>query len=92
MQKKEMRTLEIGKIYRHFKGNAYQVLMLAKDSEIPDRSLVIYQGLYGNKDIYARELNMFLSPVDKQKYPEVEQYYRFEYDELLNQETNLKLK
>ncbi|MDD2518675.1 MAG: DUF1653 domain-containing protein [Bacilli bacterium] len=74
----EKRTVEIGKIYRHFKGKDYQVLAIANDSEDHLRQVVVYQALYGDKLIWIRELEMFLSLVDKEKYPDVNQKYRFE--------------
>lgn len=53
-------------------GNYYHI------KEVDDDKLVLYRSLYDGTGIYGRPRKMFLSPVDKEKYPNVKQYWRME--------------
>lgn len=67
----------VGKRYRHFKGSIYVVTDIAVHSETAEL-IVIYKSFDKPSLVWARPLDMFLSEVDKKKYPEVEQKMRFE--------------
>ena len=64
----------VGKTDRHFKGTLYKVMAIAKNSETLEDMVV-----YAHDDkVWVRPYNMFIEKVDKEKYPDVEQEYRFE--------------
>lgn len=77
------RKVKIGGIYKHFKGHIYKVLLIAYDSENYNEEnkalsrVVVYQNI-DNNDCWVRPYEMFNSLVDKKKYPDVDQKYRFE--------------
>ena len=71
------RKIETKKIYRHFKGDLYFVEDIAIHSETRE-NYVVYRALYGEQKLFIRPYDMFNSLVEKDKYPDVKQKYRFE--------------
>ena len=74
-------TPNTGEIWKHFKGNCYTILAVGHHSETKERMVVYYDTSGKNSTINnpcIRPLDMFMSEVDHEKYPDVKQKYRFE--------------
>ena len=76
-----MEQIQLGRVYRHFKGDYYLVEAIARNSETGE-DCVVYRKLYGDGGLWVRPLAMFLSEVDHENYPDCKQQYRFELLEL----------
>ena len=76
-----MREVLIGRIYRHFKGDYYLVEGIARDSETGE-DVVIYRKLYEDGALWVRPKVMFLEEIDRTKYPNAKEKYRFELQEV----------
>jgi len=88
---KNTQTFVPGTIVQHFKRTLldentlkkqplmylYEIIGSATDTET-EAEVMVYRALYGTRQMYVRPLEMFLSPVDREKYPNAGQIYRFE--------------
>ena len=69
---------KFGEVYKHFKGKLYRIVGIARDCTNDDtKQVVVYKSLDG-KRLCTREIHEFMSPVDKQKYPDCKQRWRFQ--------------
>lgn len=82
-----MREIKVKGIYKHFKGDYYLVEDVATFTET-DEVCVVYRALYGERKLWVRPLEMFLSEVDHEKYPHVTQKHRFELQDIPSVATN----
>lgn len=69
-----------GKVVRHFKGMRYLCIGIALNTETDEHEMV-YMALYDEYKLLTRPLTMFMSKVDKEKYPDAKQEFRFELEE-----------
>ena len=81
LQEDIMNRLILKRVYRHFKGDYYLVEDIARHSETGEE-MVIYRKLYGDGSLWARPMDMFLAEVDRVKYPDCPQQYRFELQQI----------
>lgn len=65
-------------VWRHFKDNAYKIIACPVMHTETGEIYCVYQALYGSYGIYCCPLDMFMSEVDHEKYPQIGQKYRFE--------------
>lgn len=65
-----------GQVYRHFKGTLYKVVAVAVHTETEEK-LVVYQSVENPGRVFARPLEMFMSDVDRFRYPLIRAKYRF---------------
>jgi len=70
------RKIKLNGLYKHFKGTYHKIICIAKDSETLEEKVIYTHEDTG--EIWVRDKEMFLSKVDKEKYPDIEQVYRFE--------------
>ena len=84
-----IRDIKSGDIVRHFKRQwcnpielsnrkyLYEIIGIAEHTETSEK-FVCYRAMYGDKKLYCRPYEMFMEKVDKEKYPEAMQEYRFD--------------
>jgi len=75
----EERDIKIGETYRHFSGNYYRVICIAIDTTSENNEeVVVYESLNKTSTVFTRPVKLFNELVDKKKYPEALQEYKFE--------------
>ena len=74
---------QAGEIWHHFKQNDYKIIACPVTHTETREQYCVYQALYGDYGMFCRPLDMFMSTVDREKYPQLEQKYRFEKEAAL---------
>ena len=77
-----------GEKYLHFKNKLYQIIAIAQHAETGEK-MVVYQALYGTFQTYVLPWFIFVSSGDKQKYPQAQQKYCFQWVEFKKEEQEL---
>ena len=68
-------------VWCHFKDKLYRIVTIAQHTETEEQ-MVVYRAMYGAEGYFVRPLDMFMSEVDREKYPDVEAKWRFEKSDL----------
>lgn len=68
-------SIKLG-FYKHFKGNRYQVIDIARHSETLEQ-VVVYRALYGDKGLWIRPLDMFEETIER----DGKTFKRFQYED-----------
>ena len=64
-------------VWRHFKDKLYRLVTIAQHTETEEQ-MVVYRAMYGAEGYFLRPLDMFMSEVEREKYPDVEAKSRFD--------------
>lgn len=76
-----MKEVLINRVYKNYKGDYYIVVDIAINSENLEK-MVCYRGLYGDGPLWVRPYSEFIEEVDHKKYPQYDQKYKFELQEI----------
>lgn len=76
-----MKEVLINRVYKNYKGDYYIVVDIAINSENLEK-MVCYRGLYEDGPLWVRPYSEFIEEVDHKKYPQYDQKYKFELQEI----------
>lgn len=81
------RSIKVGDIVRHFKGGMYVIIAIGINTET-NEEMVVYRDKSDGSRVFIREYGMFISGVDRDKYPDEKAEYRFEVVESKGEESS----